>query len=157
MKICYIDSSRLFLSVLCIQQHLSQVIALMYLVHCLGLRICQFLCVLRIRYRIVCLFMSFSSLSFFLVVSSSCDFLPRFEIFKRNSFEQFCINFANEMLQQQFTQHVFKLEQEEYIAEQIKWSMIDYADNAPCIELISEPKTGIIAMLDEECKVSKLP
>ena len=58
------------------------------------------------------------------------------------------------MLQQQFTQHVFKLEQEEYLAEQIKWSMIDYADNEPCIELISHQKNGIIAMLDEECKVS---
>ncbi|XP_065187492.1 unconventional myosin-Va-like isoform X2 [Sycon ciliatum] len=78
-----------------------------------------------------------------------------FEIFKKNSFEQFCINFANEMLQQQFTQHVFKLEQEEYISEQIQWSMIDYADNAPCIELISHQKSGIIAMLDEECKLPR--
>lgn len=44
-----------------------------------------------------------------------------FEHFARNSFEQFCINFANEKLQQEFTRHVFKLEQEEYVAEKISW------------------------------------
>jgi myosin V len=76
-----------------------------------------------------------------------------FEHFERNSFEQFCINYANEKLQQEFTRHVFKLEQEEYVAEQIAWSFIDFADNGPCIELI-EAKLGILDLLDEE---SRLP
>jgi myosin-5 len=77
-----------------------------------------------------------------------------FETFETNSFEQFCINYANEKLQQQFCQHVFKLEQEEYVREQIKWSFIDFYDNQPCIELI-EGKLGILDLLDEECKMPK--
>ncbi|XP_077994009.1 unconventional myosin-Va-like isoform X2 [Glandiceps talaboti] len=77
-----------------------------------------------------------------------------FEMFEVNSFEQFCINYANEKLQQQFTQHVFKLEQEEYVREQIEWSFIDYYDNQPCIDLI-ENKLGILDLLDEECKMPK--
>ncbi|RCK63086.1 Myosin-2 [Candida viswanathii] len=76
-----------------------------------------------------------------------------FEHFDKNSFEQFCINYANEKLQQEFNQHVFKLEQEEYIKEQIEWSFIDFADNQPCIDLI-ENRLGILALLDEE---SRLP
>ena len=75
-----------------------------------------------------------------------------FETFQRNSFEQFCINYANEKLQQQFVIHVFKLEQEEYIKEQIEWTMIDYFDNQPCIDLI-EGRLGILDLLDEECRV----
>lgn len=50
-------------------------------------------------------------------------------------------------------QHVFKLEQEEYMKEQIPWTLIDYYDNQPCIDLI-EAKLGILDLLDEECKVS---
>lgn len=76
-----------------------------------------------------------------------------FEHFEKNSFEQFCINYANEKLQQEFNQHVFKLEQEEYVKEEIEWSFIDFADNQPCINLI-ENKLGILALLDEE---SRLP
>ncbi|CAG8501402.1 1540_t:CDS:10 [Acaulospora colombiana] len=76
-----------------------------------------------------------------------------FEHFKKNSFEQFCINYANEKLQQQFNQHVFKLEQEEYVREKINWTFIDFSDNQPCIDLI-EGKIGILSLLDEE---SRLP
>lgn len=49
-------------------------------------------------------------------------------------------------------QHVFKLEQEEYMKEQIPWTLIDFYDNQPCIDLI-EAKLGILDLLDEECKV----
>ncbi|KAI9276250.1 P-loop containing nucleoside triphosphate hydrolase protein [Sporodiniella umbellata] len=76
-----------------------------------------------------------------------------FEHFKKNSFEQFCINYANEKLQQQFNQHVFKLEQEEYVREEINWTFIEFSDNQKCIELI-EGKLGILSLLDEE---SRLP
>lgn len=76
-----------------------------------------------------------------------------FEHFTKNSFEQFCINYANEKLQQEFNQHVFKLEQEEYIREQIDWKFIDFSDNQLCIDLI-EGKMGILSLLDEE---SRLP
>ncbi|XP_065589931.1 unconventional myosin-Vc [Cyrtonyx montezumae] len=73
-----------------------------------------------------------------------------FETFDVNSFEQFCINYANEKLQQQFNQHVFKLEQEEYMKEDIPWTLIDFYDNQPVIDLI-EAKMGILELLDEEC------
>ena len=76
-----------------------------------------------------------------------------FEHFVKNSFEQFCINYANEKLQQEFNQHVFKLEQEEYLKEQIDWTFIDFSDNQPCIDLI-EGKMGVLSLLDEE---SRLP
>lgn len=76
-----------------------------------------------------------------------------FEHFAKNSFEQFCINYANEKLQQEFNQHVFKLEQEEYLREKIDWTFIDFSDNQPCIDLI-EGKMGILSLLDEE---SRLP
>lgn len=75
-----------------------------------------------------------------------------FETFEINSFEQFCINYANEKLQQQFNQHVFKLEQEEYLKEGIVWNMIDFYDNQPCIDLI-ESKLGILDLLDDECRM----
>uniref|UniRef100_A0A8C8SPI5 Myosin VC n=1 Tax=Pelusios castaneus TaxID=367368 RepID=A0A8C8SPI5_9SAUR len=73
-----------------------------------------------------------------------------FETFDVNSFEQFCINYANEKLQQQFNLHVFKLEQEEYMKENIPWTLIDFYDNQPVIDLI-EAKMGILELLDEEC------
>uniref|UniRef100_A0A8C0WVA0 Myosin VC n=1 Tax=Castor canadensis TaxID=51338 RepID=A0A8C0WVA0_CASCN len=73
-----------------------------------------------------------------------------FETFDVNSFEQFCINYANEKLQQQFNLHVFKLEQEEYMREDIPWALIDFYDNQPVIDLI-ESKMGILELLDEEC------
>eukprot|EP01134_Creolimax_fragrantissima_P005427 CFRG5427T1 len=77
-----------------------------------------------------------------------------FEVFAVNSFEQFCINYANEKLQQQFNLHVFKLEQDEYTREQIEWTMIDFYDNQPCIDLI-EDKLGVLAILDEEARLPK--
>ncbi|XP_048828335.1 unconventional myosin-IXAb-like isoform X3 [Brienomyrus brachyistius] len=74
-----------------------------------------------------------------------------FEDYENNSFEQFCINFANERLQHYFNQHTFKLEQEEYCAEGISWHNIDYIDNSGCISLISRKPTALFHLLDEEC------
>ncbi|XP_070603858.1 unconventional myosin-IXb isoform X3 [Erythrolamprus reginae] len=73
-----------------------------------------------------------------------------FEDFKTNSFEQFCINYANEQLQYYFNQHIFKLEQEEYQSEGIAWHNIDYTDNVACIHLIGKKPTGLFYLLDEE-------
>ncbi|XP_043391973.1 unconventional myosin-IXb isoform X10 [Chelonia mydas] len=73
-----------------------------------------------------------------------------FEDFETNSFEQFCINYANEQLQYYFNQHIFKLEQEEYQSEGIAWHNIDYTDNVTCIHLISKKPTGLFYLLDEE-------
>ncbi|XP_015282170.1 PREDICTED: unconventional myosin-IXb [Gekko japonicus] len=73
-----------------------------------------------------------------------------FEDFKTNSFEQFCINYANEQLQYYFNQHIFKLEQEEYQSEGIEWHNITYTDNVACIHLISKKPTGLFYLLDEE-------
>ncbi|KAK9367129.1 P-loop containing nucleoside triphosphate hydrolase protein [Lipomyces kononenkoae] len=75
-----------------------------------------------------------------------------FEHFQKNSFEQFCINYANEKLQQEFNQHVFKLEQDEYVREQIEWTFIEFSDNQPCIDLI-EARIGILSLLDEEARL----
>ncbi|KAM6937028.1 unconventional myosin-IXAa-like [Xenentodon cancila] len=74
-----------------------------------------------------------------------------FEDYENNSFEQFCINFANERLQHYFNQHIFKLEQEEYLAEGISWHNIDYIDNSSCLNLISKKPTALFHLLDEEC------
>ncbi|KAF4081495.1 hypothetical protein AMELA_G00161930 [Ameiurus melas] len=74
-----------------------------------------------------------------------------FEDYENNSFEQFCINYANEKLQHYFNQHIFKLEQEEYRTEGISWHMIDYIDNTSCINLISKKPTALLHLLDEEC------
>ncbi|KAJ2997285.1 Myosin type-2 heavy chain 1 [Globomyces sp. JEL0801] len=75
-----------------------------------------------------------------------------FEHFQNNSFEQFCINYANEKLQQEFTRHMFRLEQEEYVSEKLNWSLIDFSDNQPCIDMI-EKKLGILDVLDEESRM----
>jgi len=73
-----------------------------------------------------------------------------FEIFEYNSFEQLCINFVNEKLQQIFIDLTLKTEQEEYMQEGIKWENVQYFDNKPCCELI-EGRGGIMSLLDEEC------
>ncbi|KAF2913070.1 protein OPAQUE1 [Oryza sativa Japonica Group] len=78
-----------------------------------------------------------------------------FESFKNNSFEQFCINFANEKLQQHFNEHVFKMEQEEYKSEKIDWSYIEFIDNQDVLDLIEKKPIGIIALLDEACMFPK--
>ncbi|XP_064186818.1 unconventional myosin-VIIa [Anguilla rostrata] len=73
-----------------------------------------------------------------------------FENFTQNSFEQLCINFANEQLQQFFVKHVFKLEQEEYARENIVWKHIDFNDNQRTLDLLANKSLNILALIDEE-------
>ncbi|KAI7748171.1 hypothetical protein M8C21_020413 [Ambrosia artemisiifolia] len=78
-----------------------------------------------------------------------------FESFKSNSFEQFCINFTNEKLQQHFNQHVFRMQQDIYNKEEIDWSYIEFVDNKDILDLIEKKPGGIIALLDEACMFPK--
>lgn len=81
-----------------------------------------------------------------------------FECFAENSFEQLCINFANERLQQQFAAHLFKLEQAVYDEEGIDWEKVEFEDNQECVDLIeSKPPgmVGLLSLLDEECMFPK--
>lgn len=73
-----------------------------------------------------------------------------FESFNRNSFEQFCINYANERLQQHFNRHLFKLEQEEYIQDGIDWTKVEFEDNQDCLNLFEKRPLGLLSLLDEE-------
>jgi len=74
-----------------------------------------------------------------------------FEIFDINSFEQFCINYCNEKLQQLFIELVLKQEQEEYLREGIAWTNIDYFNNQVICDLVEQPHKGILAIMDEAC------
>jgi myosin-5 len=80
-----------------------------------------------------------------------------FESFDVNSFEQLCINLANERLQQQFNAHVFKGEQEEYAREGIAWSYIDFVDNQDCLDLLEggAGSLGVFPLIDEACRLPR--
>ncbi|KAM8875074.1 unconventional myosin-VIIb isoform 1-T1 [Spinachia spinachia] len=78
-----------------------------------------------------------------------------FENFNKNSFEQLCINFANEQLQQFFVRHVFKLEQDEYARENIVWKLIDYKDNQGTLDMLANKPLNMLALIDEESNFPK--
>ena len=74
-----------------------------------------------------------------------------FEIFETNSFEQFCINYSNEKIQQYFNQQILKQEQDIYELEGLRWRKIDYEDNVGIIDLVENRRNGVLSLLDEEC------
>lgn len=73
-----------------------------------------------------------------------------------HSFEQLCINFANEQLQQFFVRHVFKLEQEEYTKEDIVWKNITFSDNTDTLDLLAVKPLNVLALIDEESHFPKV-
>ncbi|XP_076810963.1 unconventional myosin-X-like isoform X2 [Clavelina lepadiformis] len=77
-----------------------------------------------------------------------------FENFEVNRFEQFCINFANEKLQEFFNRHIFSLEQIEYNREGIDWCEVEWADNSECLDLV-EKNLGLISLINEESRFPK--
>ena len=78
-----------------------------------------------------------------------------FEIFEVNSFEQLCINFANEKLQQHFNEYTFKLEETVYHSEEIEFFHIDFIDNQPILDMIEKKPKGLLVQLDEEIRLPK--
>ncbi|CAM4624535.1 unnamed protein product [Leuciscus chuanchicus] len=78
-----------------------------------------------------------------------------FENFKSNSFEQLCINYANEQLQQFFVKHIFKLEQQEYAREDIVWKNIEFNDNQNTLDVLAIKPLNILALIDEESHFPK--
>ncbi|NXU55456.1 MYO19 protein, partial [Turnix velox] len=78
-----------------------------------------------------------------------------FEAFPENSLEQLCINYANEKLQQHFVAHYLKAQQEEYAAEGLQWSFINYQDNQKCLDLIEGNPLSIFSLLNEECRLNR--
>jgi len=74
-----------------------------------------------------------------------------FEVFYKNNFEQICINYANESLQQQFNKYILKNEQKLYEEEQIEWDFIDFPDNKECLKLFELKSHGLLSKFDEEC------
>ncbi|XP_066565263.1 unconventional myosin-VIIa [Amia ocellicauda] len=78
-----------------------------------------------------------------------------FENFNKNSFEQLCINFANEQLQQFFVRHVFKLEQQEYAQENILWQHIEFNDNQATLDILASKPLNVIALIEEESHFPK--
>ena len=74
-----------------------------------------------------------------------------FEIFESNTFEQFCINYCNEKLQQLFIEMVLKQEQEEYQREGITWTPVEYFNNRTICDLVEAQHNSIIALMDEAC------
>uniref|UniRef100_A0A914PHG0 Myosin motor domain-containing protein n=1 Tax=Panagrolaimus davidi TaxID=227884 RepID=A0A914PHG0_9BILA len=71
-----------------------------------------------------------------------------------NSFEQLCINYANEHLQAYFNQHIFQFEQEEYLKENITWTNIEYTDNTECVHLFQQKPYGLLRLIDEESNIN---
>ena len=93
------------------------------------------------------------------IAVASCDFaigildIFGFENFVLNSFPQLCINFTNESLHNLFIEHVFKLEQEVYVREEVEWNFVAYEDNQPVIDLIAKRPICLLGLLDEQCAV----
>ncbi|XP_041923787.1 myosin-IIIa isoform X1 [Alosa sapidissima] len=75
-----------------------------------------------------------------------------FENFKKNSFEQLCINIANEQIQFYFNQHIFAWEQDEYLNEAVDARVIEYEDNRPLLDLFLQKPMGMLSLLDEESR-----
>ncbi|XP_072432083.1 myosin-IIIa isoform X2 [Chiloscyllium punctatum] len=75
-----------------------------------------------------------------------------FENFKRNSFEQLCINIANEQIQFYFNQHIFALEQNEYLNENVDARLVEYEDNRPLLDMFLQKPVGLLSLLDEESR-----
>ena len=78
-----------------------------------------------------------------------------FEIFQCNTFEQLCINYANEKLQQLFNAHTFKLEEQLYRDQGIDFDEVPFIDNQPILDLLEQKPTGIFALMDEEIYIPK--